>query len=78
MSPDGEFYQSSTTNIDVLAMIREQVPGRCGGRPVFPGTRIQPRDVLAQAKFGHDAYRIQKDYPSLTIEQIQDCIRRRA
>ena len=67
--------ENSTTDFDALASIRHKVPGRCGGQPVFPGSRIQPKDVLAQYKIGKSVDYVLDAYPQLSREQIEDCIR---
>ena len=65
---------SGTADFDAIASIRETIPGKCGGNPTYPGTRLQPKDVLAQSKFGGVDY-ILECYPSLSKAQIEYTLR---
>jgi len=49
-------------------------PGICGGEPVFKGTRIPLRTILASLAEGDDAAAILKSYPSLTEEHLRAAI----
>jgi len=46
----------------------------CGGEPVFKGTRVTLRTVLASLADGDSAEEILKDFPSLKAEDIQAAI----
>jgi uncharacterized protein (DUF433 family) len=49
-------------------------PQICGGEPVFKGTRVTLRTVLASLAGGDSAEVILADFPSLTYEDIQAAI----
>lgn len=46
----------------------------CGGEPVFQGTRVTLRTVLASLAAGDTAEKILEDFPSLKPEDIQAAI----
>jgi uncharacterized protein (DUF433 family) len=46
----------------------------CGGEPVFRGTRVTLRTVLASLADGDSAEEILSDFPSLKAEDIQAAI----
>jgi uncharacterized protein (DUF433 family) len=46
----------------------------CGGEPVFRGTRVTLRTVLASLAGGDSAEDILSDFPSLKAEDIQAAI----
>lgn len=46
----------------------------CGGEPVFKGTRVTLRTVLASLAGGDPAVKILADFPSLKAEDIQAAI----
>ena len=46
----------------------------CNGEPVFKGTRVTLRTVLASLAEGDTAEKILVDFPSLTAEDIQAAI----
>jgi uncharacterized protein (DUF433 family) len=48
--------------------------GICGGEPVFKGTRVALRTVLASLADGDTAEDILSDFPSLKAEDIQAVI----
>jgi uncharacterized protein (DUF433 family) len=48
--------------------------GICGGEPVFKGTRVSLRTVLASLADGDTAEDILSDFPSLKAEDIQAAI----
>jgi uncharacterized protein (DUF433 family) len=48
--------------------------GICGGEPVFKGTRVTLRTVLASLADGDTAEDILSDFPSLKAEDIQAAI----
>ncbi len=49
-------------------------PSICGGEPVFRGTRVTLRTVLASLAAGDVAEEILADFPTLTIEDIRAAI----
>ncbi len=48
--------------------------GICGGEPVFKGTRVTLRTVLASLADGDTAEDILADFPSLTAEDLHAAI----
>jgi uncharacterized protein (DUF433 family) len=48
--------------------------GICGGEPVFKGTRVTLRTVLASLAGGDSAEDILSDFPTLKAEDIQAAI----
>ena len=46
----------------------------CGGEPVFKGTRVTLRTVLASLAAGDSAEEILADFPSLTAGDVQAAI----
>jgi uncharacterized protein (DUF433 family) len=48
--------------------------GICGGEPVFKGTRVTLRTVLASLAGGDSPEEILADFPSLKVEDIQAAI----
>jgi len=48
--------------------------GICGGEPIFKGTRVTLRTVLASLADGDTAEDILSDFPSLKAEDIQAAI----
>ena len=46
----------------------------CGGEPVFKGTRVTLRTVLASLADGNSVEEILADFPSLKAEDIQAAI----
>ena len=49
-------------------------PGICGGEPVFKGTRVTLRTVLASLADGDSAEEILAGFPTLKAEDIQAAI----
>jgi len=49
-------------------------PQICGGEPVFHGTRVTLRTVLASLADGDRAEEILTDFPSLKAEDVQAAI----
>jgi uncharacterized protein (DUF433 family) len=49
-------------------------PAVCGGEPVFRGTRVTLRTVLASLADGDDIEQILKSFPTLTDRQIKAAI----
>jgi uncharacterized protein (DUF433 family) len=48
----------------------EAVPGKCGGRPVIRGTRIEPDLILIEEEQGRTPEQTHADFPTLPIETI--------
>ena len=48
--------------------------GICGGEPVFKGTRVTLRTVLASLADGDSTEEILADFPSLKAEDVQAAI----
>jgi uncharacterized protein (DUF433 family) len=46
----------------------------CGGKPVFQGTRVTLRTVLASLAGGDSAEEILSDFPSLRAEDVKAAI----
>ena len=46
-------------------------PAVCGGEPVFKGTRVTLRTILASLADGDSAEEILKDFPALKLEDVQ-------
>jgi uncharacterized protein (DUF433 family) len=46
----------------------------CGGEPVFKGTRVTLRTVLASLAGGDSVEEILADFPSLKVEDVQAAI----
>jgi uncharacterized protein (DUF433 family) len=46
----------------------------CGGEPVFKGTRVTLRTVLASLAEGDSPEEILADFPSLQVEDVQAAI----
>ena len=49
-------------------------PKICGGQPVFKGTRVTLRTVLASLAEGDSAEEILTDFPTLTAEDVRAAI----
>ena len=49
-------------------------PTICGGAPVFKGTRVLLKSVLASLKVGETAEDILAGYPSLTMNDVKAAI----
>lgn len=49
-------------------------PAVCGGEPVFKGTRVTLRTILASLADGDSPEEILKDFPALRPEDIQAAI----
>ena len=50
-------------------------PDICNGQPVIRGTRITARTVLEFLAAGDSIDEILEEYPSLTREDVLDCLR---
>jgi uncharacterized protein (DUF433 family) len=48
--------------------------GLCGGEPIFKGTRVTLRTVLASLAAGDSPEEILADFPSLKAEDVQAAI----
>jgi len=55
-----------------LRIVRD--PKICGGEPVFKGTRVTLRTVLASLADGDSAEQILVDFPSLNPEDVRAAI----
>jgi len=53
-------------------IVREK--GICGGEPVFKGTRVTLRTVLASLAAGDSVEEILADFPSLKTEDVQAAV----
>ncbi|MBF0138330.1 MAG: DUF433 domain-containing protein [Magnetococcales bacterium] len=49
-------------------------PHICGGAPVFKGTRVLLRTILASLAEGDDPKELLEDFPAITMEDIQAAI----
>lgn len=49
-------------------------PGICGGEPVFLGTRVPLRTVLASLAEGDEPADILRSFPTLTTEHVRAAI----
>jgi len=49
-------------------------PAICGGQPVFRGTRVTLRTVLASLADGDTISQILKSFPTLSEEQVQAAV----
>jgi uncharacterized protein (DUF433 family) len=52
----------------------EQIPGKVSGRPVVRGTRILADTIVQDAELGSPLEEIQKNYPDLSHNLIQQLI----
>jgi len=62
---------------DNLKTFRQRIvrdKGICGGEPVFKGTRVTLRTVLASLADGDSIEEILTDFPSLKAEDVQAAI----
>ncbi len=48
----------------------ERVPGKCGGRPVIKGTRIEPDVILTDEEYGRTPEQTHADFPTLSVDTI--------
>ncbi len=51
-----------------------RVPGICGGDPVFKGTRVPLRTVLASLAEGMEVHEIIEDFPTLEEADLRAAI----
>jgi uncharacterized protein (DUF433 family) len=63
---------SRTTPVFAERIVRD--PKICGGQPVFKGTRVLLRTILASLAAGDTAEDLLADFPSLKPEDIQAAI----
>ena len=61
------------TVMDVHDLILRD-PAVCGGEPVFRGTRVTLRTVLASLADGDSVEQIVRSFPTLTAPQVQAAI----
>jgi len=62
---------------DAIANLEDRIirdPKVCGGDPVFKGTRVTLRTVLASLAAGDSANEILSDFPALNAADIQAAI----
>ena len=52
----------------------ERIPGKCGGRPVIKGTRIEPDTVLTDHELGSSVEEIHKNFPTVPADTIRKLI----
>jgi len=57
-----------------IASFVDRDPKTCGGDPVFQGTRVPLRTVLASLADGDDETELLKSFPTLTREHIRAAI----
>ncbi|HEY6253314.1 MAG TPA: DUF433 domain-containing protein [Candidatus Angelobacter sp.] len=68
---------SPTFGADRFMKYQERIrrdPQVCGGEPVFQGTRITLRTVLASLAAGDSVEQILVDFPTLKIEDVKAAI----
>ena len=49
----------------------ERVPGKCGGRPVVKGTRIEPEVILMDEEYGRTPEQTHDSFPTLPVDTIR-------
>lgn len=49
-------------------------PQICGGQPVFRGTRVTLRTVLASLAAEDDIADVRRDFPTLTVEHVRAAV----
>jgi uncharacterized protein (DUF433 family) len=64
----------SGANRDLVDQRIIRDPKICGGQPVFKGTRVTLRTVLASLAEGDSAEQIVTDFPTLTAEDVRAAI----
>ncbi len=52
----------------------ESVPGKCGGRPVIRGTRIEPEGLVTDFEMGSPIEEIHDNFPTVPIATIERLI----
>lgn len=65
---------SSTGNVKDYQQRIVRDKATCGGEPVFRGTRVTLRTVLASLASGDTVEEILADFPSLTAEDVRAAI----
>jgi uncharacterized protein (DUF433 family) len=70
----GDDMSGSASNRSSLAHRIVRNPKICGGEPVFKGTRVTLRTVLASLAAGDSTKDILADFPSLKPEDVQAAI----
>ena len=70
----GDSMRGATGNLRsfVVRIIRDKAI--CGGEPVFKGSRVTLRTVLASLADGDSVEEILADFPSLKAEDVQSAI----
>jgi len=66
-----------TPREEIIAQQRKRIirdPQVCGGEPVFKGTRVPLRTVLARLAEGDTIEQILADFPTLTPEDLRSAI----
>jgi uncharacterized protein (DUF433 family) len=48
----------------------ERVPGKCGGRPVVKGTRIEPDLILVEEDYGRTPQQTHASFPTRPLDMI--------
>lgn len=74
MMAQGRNMSDATSNLKAYEERIIRNKGICGGEPVFKGTRVTLRTVLASLAAGDSAEEILADFPSLKPEDIQAAI----
>jgi uncharacterized protein (DUF433 family) len=64
----------ATSNLKIHGERIVRDKGICGGEPVFKGTRVTLRTVLASLADGDSVEEILGDFPSLKAEDVQAAI----
>jgi uncharacterized protein (DUF433 family) len=49
----------------------ERVQGKCGGRPVIKGTRIEPDTIVVYEEHGYSPEETHADYPTVSVDTIR-------
>lgn len=49
----------------------ERDPKRCGGRPVFVGTRVTVNNILGYMRAGESDASILENFPQLTVTHLE-------
>ena len=48
----------------------EEVPGKCGGRPVIRGTRVEPDVILVDEEYGRTPEQTHASFPTVPLDMI--------
>jgi uncharacterized protein (DUF433 family) len=49
----------------------ERVPGKCGGRPVIKGTRVEPDVILIDEEYGRTPEQTHVSFPAVPVATIR-------